>query len=118
MAKARPAMTSTPSTISGAGLRLARAAPSGGVGVSLTSCLLLRRAGGDGGGPGGAGGDRHDGGVLRRVPPAAAERAEQRGDVGEALRIGLHLAEGGVLVLLLHRQHLQLVELAGAVLRQ
>src|SRR5580658_2245290 len=50
------------------------------------------------------------------VPPATAERAKQRRGVGEALDVGLHLGEGGVLVLLLGRQYLELRVLAGAIL--
>src|SRR5215831_17511693 len=50
------------------------------------------------------------------VPPPAAERSEERGRVGEALYVRLHLREHGLLVLLLSGQHLQLGVLAGVIL--
>ena len=51
------------------------------------------------------------------VPPAAAERLEQRGGVGEALRSRLDQRESGGLVGLLGGQHLQITGAAGLVLR-
>src|SRR5580693_1610890 len=61
---------------------------------------------------------RERGRILCGVPPAAAERAEQRGGVGETLDVCLHLGEGSLLILLLGGQHLQLGVFAGTVLLQ
>ncbi|HEX4173401.1 MAG TPA: hypothetical protein VHY82_13100, partial [Acetobacteraceae bacterium] len=62
------------------------------------------------------GADRLQGWIAVCVPPAAAQSSEQHSDIGESLRIGLHLGERGLLVLLLGDQHLQFGVPSGAKL--
>src|SRR5215469_502156 len=63
------------------------------------------------------GGRGAQGRAITDIPPAAAERAEQCRGIGEALCIGRHLCQRGILVLLLGGQYLQLRVLACAVFR-